>query len=1324
MKREVGTSAGVLALIALVLHTQFRPAKEAATETESTAQAERARRQPREEQEERREGPWVATRAFFQKGEPPALAHAGAAAPSFESPCSPDPDLSLPCLIEPRAWDSRRSEQLQSFMGLEAPDRYRIWSIVATMADPSHTRLPLFFDRQVEAVTRALQPHGFELAGQWMPWADRSDATEPDISERRRQKRMQREQEEIPGILIFRRFSEKVERDAAGYPKREALFVWVVPEMPTDGVSGPAFFAALRLAQALTTEKIGYLAPSFSGSFESLAALVGRWNRSEGPAAEKIAGTFYSGTASSAIVSRLFMHRAGVSLKSGIASSQDLDAAFCTVLSRYGLEAGDAAYLVEDETGFSAHDFTDPTLPHNAQIIADAKDPTQQPKCSPPRYVFPRDISHLRNVYQQEAPNGTERGRSSIPGVSFSVKDPNIGEDSVPTFSDAQTPLSQNAVVHSIMDEFRRRRVRLVYIVATNVLDTLFLAQIVQEASPDTRVLTEDPDVLFIAAASQTPLSGAVFLSSYPMFFEGERWLRPDGSAQRTYFSSPDFEGLYNCTQAVLADIGAIGKAEAVTSLRGYAQLDRDNPQRAHPGLWLLTLNHSGFAPIDLMDEGHPNGTDAHSDWFALAAEAEAARVIKAANEPEFPSPPRGWFVTALITTAFALWGCWLTVRANRGERCWPVWVSLGSERIRRAIGPNEKNGTPPRTRWLSMILDTPRLVALSGALLAVSASEFILFLPAWLSSFEARRAWPEIVHAGLDMAGFAGFAAPPVVGIWLWRGRRPRACTYDAGIYAGIEIAVYLTFLFVWGRSCWLYSPAAVFFRFRAIELYSGSSPALPLYLLAIVMLLGSLFYLKRFSRAGYARPCLELGGVQSLSRSLRRSYRAINSRIMGPAAVRLAYCVPKAVPDLKSVVPGGHEKENQERRRELRRRAAKTLGRDLPALVILGIAILLLQPWRYASAFEQRHYNVAISIPVIVLLFCLTLATYDLARIWMDLEKFIGYIDLIVPLRGAFKRVAREWPRRPIWASNQRLPKQSLARQMLTALHNRRVALGTGLEGEEARWDVQAFWDSIPSRFDAVEAERGPSPQTAVAVAAGATGGSAAPQIQTPPDNWPFNWRYVRMGGSSLAKEDERRLPEPASDVERFLSARRRHEKVSATLMDRIITTDLIPRWRKNVIEDSSEARFREQANHQEDEEQQLKRWSTDFVALQFTKYLIYVVGQIQAIAWCISFGLLMLIVVLNSYSPQSPLLVGRFLAALLLIIGVVVFWVFAGMERNAILSHISGTQPGKLNQEFWVQLIGMGILPLIAVLSHLFPSISNFLFSWVGSGVESTH
>ena len=71
---------------------------------------------------------------------------------------------------------------------------------------------------------------------------------------------------------------------------------------------------------------------------------------------------------------------------------------------------------------------------------------------------------------------------------------------------------------------------------------------------------------------------------------------------------------------------------------------------------------------------------------------------------------------------------------------------------------------------------------------------------------------------------------------------------------------------------------------------------------------------------------------------------------------------------------------------------------------------------------------------------------------------------------------------------------------------------------------------------------------------------------------------------------------------------------------------------------------------------------------------------------------------------------------------LVGIIVVSVFAGMERNAILSRIARTKPGELNAGFWFQILAMGILPAIGVLSHLFPSIATFMYSWVAPSLES--
>jgi len=118
------------------------------------------------------------------------------------------------------------------------------------------------------------------------------------------------------------------------------------------------------------------------------------------------------------------------------------------------------------------------------------------------------------------------------------------------------------------------------------------------------------------------------------------------------------------------------------------------------------------------------------------------------------------------------------------------------------------------------------------------------------------------------------------------------------------------------------------------------------------------------------------------------------------------------------------------------------------------------------------------------------------------------------------------------------------------------------------------------------------------------------------------------------------------------------------------------------------------------------------------------VFVAVQIQRIAWTLSIIMVILMIAFNAYSVQAPQTVGRLLAVCFLTIGFFVVRVFAGLERNPILSRIAGTRPGKLNWEFYTQIAALGALPLIGVLAHLFPAVGSFLSSWVAPSVEAAH
>jgi hypothetical protein len=64
-------------------------------------------------------------------------------------------------------------------------------------------------------------------------------------------------------------------------------------------------------------------------------------------------------------------------------------------------------------------------------------------------------------------------------------------------------------------------------------------------------------------------------------------------------------------------------------------------------------------------------------------------------------------------------------------------------------------------------------------------------------------------------------------------------------------------------------------------------------------------------------------------------------------------------------------------------------------------------------------------------------------------------------------------------------------------------------------------------------------------------------------------------------------------------------------------------------------------------------------------------------------------------------------------------------AQMDRDAILSRLSNSAPGKLDYASLIKhMIAVGGLPLITLLSTLFPTIGSFLFSWAGPVLETLH
>jgi hypothetical protein len=1238
MRREVGTSAGVLALLALVLHTQLpNPDGGASGSRTGTTEAAAKKNAQTEERDEPVDGPWLATQAFFNAASSPLK-------PPRSTPDAHRNDFQkfLGQLVSPDK-PPTRSAILQR-LGSPDPTKEKTterFSIVATVADPLHTHMALRLDEETEAIERAVQENYWDFSEQWLPWLDRFDGMESSINSRRSERWRQREQEELPGILIFRAKS-----DRKTFPKR-ILFVFLVPETVTGGVNGPAFYAAMHLAGVLSPKHpTGILGPSFSGSFASLATLIEtmRLNKTN------TWGTVY-GTASNLTNARSFSGDTRFAFHDGNLNQEIYqEALFCNILKEYGVGNARAAVLKEDEGGLTRAFLGEPISVYIGSKLTQCGQ-------TPDTYIFPREISHLRNAYQDTSRDDAKDPYGDQPGkVGFSIRDPNSGEDSIPTFSETQTPLSQDTILGQITHELNRRHTHVVFISVTNPLDGLFLLQALRAACPDTRAVVENPNVLYVAAASHQDLTGTVFLSAYPMFFEGDDWLQcPSNgreaatcrSQDRMLFPDSPIQALYNVTQLLLSDLTHVPPM----ALRGYGQ-----PGLPYPGVWVLTLNRFGFLPVNLFPSSASpinftdlKGHEVKDTWFRNNPGNQKPPALPDQLDPV--TAPRPWMLTVFVTSLITLLACCVFFLCNKSPRdTGTIWLVL-------------RDGFEPAY--------PARFEAVLVACLSLSAIAWFLGLP-WVMHWAVFSPSESSRIRVLAFFVVLGFAVPllTLLSATYWLKEHLKITkTNPRGIaYFITPVALFVTGIWVWFSLC--RSPTAgLFFSFRCLEIYSGSSPSVPFAIIGLIFFCLSWFHLRQYTLAGWSRPRLIVNPGSAFRAKFRDVYIEIEKRISAP------WTLPNNLWTF---------------------RAGAAVAFVLSCFLILGRSS--------TNAFELPSYNSILLAAVIAILLCLATKWYDLFKLWTSARSLLKLIQ-ILPLHPALDRITRDWPKRSIWAFRHAVSKEAVEREMLYRLHRRRVLLQSMEVETPSATSVAAesFQGSggFPEKVDDTAAEAQEDLDTLRALVFGAN-----------PD-------------SDAHKQRIHPAPEVDPNAPPILGKLDARQRYCAEVTDRIYRHVLEPAWRASLIEDPEKRVEADKTPAPEPPKALPVRHleaCEDFVTLQFCRYISHAVAHVKRQATALSLSFMLLALLFNSYSPEASQLIARFLAGLFLIIGVVVWRVYSQMERDPVLSAIAQTTPGELSAEFWFQVVALGGLPLLGVIGHLFPSFSHFLFQWIAPSVQA--
>ncbi|RXH54756.1 hypothetical protein [Granulicella sibirica] len=552
--------------------------------------------------------------------------------------------------------------------------------MIAIEPDPAHTRLALWFDRDLDTLGDALQESGYQYQGNWMPWSAEGSSSAPGdrFLDRQEQRLFFEGREQMPGVLLYRPGRTKATEGACP-PK--SLEVFVVGNSPTSGINGTQFREAIRqfARRSNQQEKLKILGPSFSGSGPSLRSLIEEiptlLAQSGSTSSTHSSPTLKSvEVASGSITDPDCSHflpgaqqaSGGCSVMTGNIQSSFVSFApdsysvikstedFLTDNAHGNIEPSRIAVLTEDESNFGLNirDASKPTA--NGSATRSAAGTEERSKVL--NVTYPRGISHLRTAYQKSSIwgfGGTTEGSGSV-NLNLDFDETTIDEDSVPVFAHQQMPVSQESNVYQLTTMLRERGIQAVILSGTDVLDVIFVAQILARQAPNLLIVIWEADDLFLRSATNSVFRNIYFVGSWPLISENYFWSLPAHQAggppatQFRNFTSDNAEGFHTAVHYLLRD-SAPQDGSPVLDLPDYHSPFR-RETFGHPPLWLCSEDNGRFWPVALLDA---NAGDTKRSNFHLP-DLKLSREPAGLDQPLPPPASQRFFLVILSLLSLA----------------------------------------------------------------------------------------------------------------------------------------------------------------------------------------------------------------------------------------------------------------------------------------------------------------------------------------------------------------------------------------------------------------------------------------------------------------------------------------------------------------------------------------------------------------------------------------------------------------------------------------------------------------------------------------------
>ena len=226
---------------------------------------------------------------------------------------------------------------------------------------------------------------------------------------------------------------------------------------------------------------------------------------------------------------------------------------------------------------------------------------------------FPLHISRLRSetakLRSQKTDNAQQATQSQDASKYLPVPfddETQDATDSIPPFSELETS-SAELILSNLLTTLSREHFDYVGIAASDVRDTIFLAREVREHSPSSVLFSLNADLLYVHPEVNPNMRGMLIVTPYPLFTLNQRWMWPNSRGRRLQFPDQNSQGVYNamlvllCKQKMMLEYGVPFWRDSVSSRTSEPNSPPIPVEFRQPPLWITTVGRDGFWPVGFL---------------------------------------------------------------------------------------------------------------------------------------------------------------------------------------------------------------------------------------------------------------------------------------------------------------------------------------------------------------------------------------------------------------------------------------------------------------------------------------------------------------------------------------------------------------------------------------------------------------------------------------------------------------------------------------------------------------------------------------------------